>query len=86
MGKKKNPILKPELERYMLGEKPRLVTYKTGAALYGVEIWKFTEWARSAKATRKWKRWIVVDLNILDEYMQRENLKTPTRRKRNGKA
>lgn len=81
--RKKKP---PDLEKFLPGEKRKYVTYETGAQTYKVGKWTFAEWAKNADAAFKWKKWMVVDLEILDEYLKREKIKPPKRRKRDVKA
>ena len=77
MGKKKKkpPDFKPDLEKLLPEEKRKYVTYETGAQIYKVGKWTFAEWAKNADAAFKWKKWMVVDLEILDEYLKREKIK-----------
>lgn len=85
--KKKQVIVKPELDGYIENcKKKRYATYKSGAEQYGVEQWTFAEWAKKAGAAIGQKKWIIVDLDILDEYLERENIKKPKRRKRHAKG
>ena len=88
MGKKKKkpPDFKPDLEKLLPEEKRKYVTYEAGAQVYEVGKWTIAEWAKNAGATLQWKRRIVVDLDFLDEYLQREKIKPPKRRKRDVKA
>lgn len=85
--KKKQTVLKPELDDYIENEKKkRYATYKSGAELYGVGPWTFSEWAKKAGATINQRKWIIVDLDILDEYLEKENIKKPKRRNRHAKG
>ena len=84
--KKKESFKAPELDVYLPEGKRRYVTYQIGAEQYEVEVWTFTQWAKAAGATRPWKRRIVVDLDILDAYLQKENINKPKRRKRRGES
>lgn len=84
--KKKPPDFTLDLEQFLPEEKRKYVTYTKGALLYGVEKWTFARWAKSANATLRWKTLLLVDLNILNEYLQREKIQPPKRRKRNGKT
>ena len=78
MGKKKKkpPDLKPDLEKFLPEEKRKYVTYAKGALLYGVDKSTFARWAKSANATMRWKTQLLVDLDILNEYLQREKTTT----------
>lgn len=84
MVKKIKLVDKPELDKFMTKKKKAYATHKKGAEKYGVEIWTFRKWAKDAGAILKWKDLFIVDLEILDGYLQREQVKTPKRRKRNG--
>ena len=86
MAKKKPLIVKPELDQFMTREKKIYATHQKGAEKYGVEVWSFRKWAKAAGATLKWKDLFVVDLEILDDYLQREQVKTPIRRKKHGQG
>lgn len=74
----------PKLDVYLPEGKKRYVTYQIGAEQYEVEVWTFSQWAKAAGATQSWKRRIVVDLDILDAYLQKVNINKPKRRKRRG--
>ena len=85
--KKKQVIFEPKLDGYIEnGNKKRYATYQSGAEQYGVGPWTFAEWAKKAGATINQRKWIIVDLDILDEYLERENIKKPKRRKRHAKG
>ena len=85
--KKKQVILEPELDEYIeTGKKKRYATYSSGAKQYGVGPWTFAEWTKKAGATITQRKWIIVDLDILDEYLEKENIKKPKRRKRHAKG
>lgn len=85
--KKKQVILKPELDGYIeKDKKKRFATYKSGAEQFGVEQWTFAEWARDAGAVFGMRKSVIVDLDILDEYLARENIEKPKRRNRHAKG
>ena len=86
MRRKKNSFKAPVLDLYLPEGKRRYVTYQIGAEQYEVEVWTFSQWAKAAGATQSWKRRIVVDLDILDAYLQKENINKPKRRKRRGES
>ena len=85
--KKKQVIFEPKLDGYIeTGKKKRYATYNSGAEQYGVGTWTFAEWAKKECATISQSKWIIVDLDILDEYLEKENIKKPKRRKRHAKG
>ncbi len=47
----------------------KFVRYKTGAYLYDMSERQFKDLAREAKATRKINRMVLVDTNVLDNYI-----------------
>ena len=50
--------------------KKRLVRYKEGAEMYSVGMNKFQTLAKDAGAILKIDRMVVVDLDVLDQYLE----------------
>ena len=48
----------------------KFVRYKEGAAMYGMGLSKFQELAKEAQATYKINQMVLVNLDILDEYLE----------------
>ena len=69
MEKKKGP---PDLSKYMGEKKRRLVSYELGAYYYGLSVTTFKIIAKEAKANLIVKRHVIVDLDILDEYLEKQ--------------
>lgn len=50
--------------------KKRLVRYKEGAEMYSMGMNKFQEVAKEASAILKIDRLVLVDLDVLDQYLE----------------
>ena len=48
----------------------KFVRYKEGAEMYGMGLSKFQELAREAHATYKINRLVLVNIEVLDEYLE----------------
>lgn len=51
-------------------EKKRFVRYSEGAELYSMGLTKFQEFAKDAKACYKVNQLVLVNLDIIDEYLE----------------
>lgn len=60
----------PNLEQFLEGKKRKYVTYRQGAKLYDLNYYTFVKIARAAKANFQIKKNVIVDLEILDEYLE----------------
>ena len=68
MGKKRKQV--PELERMVREKRKKYVRYKEGAQLYSMGLHTFQQLAKEAGAIYRIKRIVLVNLDILDEYME----------------
>lgn len=59
----------PDLEKYLEGRKHRYATYQDGAIMYSLPYWTFVNFAKQAGATWALRKTAMVDLNILDQYL-----------------
>ena len=48
----------------------KFVRYPDGAAMYHVSVSTFMQWAKDAKACYKVKQLVLVNLEIIDEYLE----------------
>lgn len=79
----------PDLEKYLEGKGRRFVNYAQGAKLYQLSYWSFVRVAKEAESNYPIRKTCIVDLNILDKYLEEhpevvERLEK-TRRSKNGK-
>ena len=79
----------PDLEKYLEGKKRRFVNYTQGAKIYKMSYWPFVILAKKAEANYPIRKIAIVDLNILDDFLEGDpevvsELKK-RRRKRYGK-
>ena len=68
MGKKRKQV--PELERMVREKRKKDVRYEEGAQLYSMGLHTFQQLAKEAGAIYRIKRIVLVNLDILDEYME----------------
>ncbi|MGN0334002.1 MAG: DUF6462 family protein [Lachnospiraceae bacterium] len=68
MGKKRKQV--PELERMVREKRKKYVRYEEGAQLYSMGLHTFQQLAKEAGAIYRIKRIVLVNLDILDEYME----------------
>ena len=68
MGKKRNQV--PELERMVREKRKKYVRYEEGAQLYSMGLHTFQQLAKEAGAIYRIKIIVLVNLDILDEYME----------------
>ena len=60
----------PELERTLAKKKKRYVNYKEGMALYSMGRDSFRKLAKDAHALLRIKKIAIVDLDMLDDYLE----------------
>ena len=60
----------PELERTLAKKKKRYVNYKEGMALYSMGKISFRKLAQEAHALLRIKKIAIIDLDILDDYLE----------------
>lgn len=68
MGKKRKQV--PELERMVREKRKKYVRCEEGAQLYSMGLHTFQQLAKEAGAIYRIKRIVLVNLDILDEYME----------------
>lgn len=59
----------PDLDKYITDKERRYVRYEEGAKLYGLPYYTFVNLAKAAGANMGVRRKVVVDLDILEEYI-----------------
>ncbi len=60
----------PDLEKYLEGKKRRFVNYTQGAKIYRMSYWPFVRLAKKAEANYPIRKTAIVDLNILDDFLE----------------
>ena len=60
----------PDLEKYLEGKKRRFVNYTQGAKIYQMSYWTFVRLAKKAEANYPIRKTAIVDLNILDDFLE----------------
>ncbi|WP_092251097.1 DUF6462 family protein [Lacrimispora sphenoides] len=53
-----------------LGRFKKFVRYPEGAEMYSMGLSSFTKLAKEAKAVHKWGNIVLVNINIVDEYLE----------------
>jgi len=56
--------------KYLVNEAQLFVRYPEGAEMYSMSLSKFQQLAKDAKACYKMNRLVLVNLDILDEYLE----------------
>ena len=69
-NQKNNKSVKPAPLNLNAVKNQQFVTYEEGAKLYRLGLNKFMELARDAGACYKFNRRVIVNLAILDEYLE----------------
>ncbi|HKL98391.1 MAG TPA: DUF6462 family protein [Mobilitalea sp.] len=59
----------PDLDKYLEGRKHRYTTYEKGARMYSLPYWTFVNLAKNAKATWPLRKTAMVDIDLLDKYI-----------------
>ena len=70
MAHKRNSVEVPELEKLLAGKKKKYVRYEEGAVLYSMGKISFRMLAQEAHALLRIKKMAIVDLDILDDYLE----------------
>lgn len=60
----------PDLDQYLEGRKKRYTTYGLGAGLYSLNYYSFVRLCKEAGANIQIMKKVVVDLDILDAYLE----------------
>ena len=60
----------PDLEKYLEGKGGRFVNYAQRAKLYQLSYWSFVRVAKEAESNYPIRKTCIVDLNILDKYLE----------------
>lgn len=68
MAHKRNTVEVPELEKLLAGKK--YVRYEEGAVLYSMGKNSFRQVAQDAHAIVRLKRIVLVNVEVLDEYLE----------------
>lgn len=61
----------PDLDKYLCEVKRNFTSYMEGAKKYSMNYYSFVVLAKKAKANIRYGRRVVVDLDILDDYILR---------------
>lgn len=75
----------PDLEKYLEGKKRRFVNYTQGAKIYRMSYWPFVRLAKKAEANYPIRKTAIVDLNILDDFLEDNPDVASELKKRRGK-
>ena len=75
----------PDLEKYLEGKKRRFVNYTQGAKIYRTSYWPFVRLAKKAEANYPIRKTAIVDLNILDDFLEDNPDVASELKKRRGK-
>ena len=68
MGNNRSKV--PDLEKLVKGGRKKFVRYEEGAQLYSMGLHTFQELAEDAKAVYHVKRVVLVNTEIVDEYLE----------------
>lgn len=60
----------PDLEKYLDGHGRRFLNYAQGAKIYRLPYWSFVRVAKEAKAVYHIKGVVLVNVEIIDEYLE----------------
>lgn len=66
---KEKQVRAPDLDKYLEGKKHRYVTYEDGSRMYSLPYWTFVNLAKVAKATWPLRKTAMVDIDLLDNYI-----------------
>ena len=61
----------PDLEKYLEGRKRTYVSYAQGAKMYSMSYYTFINFVKEAGANLHIKKNVVVDLDVLEAYIQK---------------
>jgi len=68
MNRGKSPPV--DLDKYLVGKEHRYCTYQDGARLYSMAYWSFVTLAKEAKANIKLRKTALVDLDLIEQYIE----------------
>ena len=60
----------PDLESFLEGKKRTFVSYAQGARIYSMNYYSFVTLAKAAGANIRIKKNVVIDLDIIEEYLE----------------
>ena len=60
----------PDLDKYLEGRRRKYTTYAQGAKLYSMHYYAFVKLAKEAGANIKIKKKVLIDLDILERYIE----------------
>ena len=60
----------PDLDKYLEGRRRKYTTYAQGAKLYSMHYYAFVKLAKEAGANIKIKKKVLIDLDILERYVE----------------
>ena len=62
----------PDLEHFLEGKKRKFKTYAQGASMYSMNYYSFVNLAKEAGANIQIKKKVIVDLDILEKYIEEQ--------------
>ena len=65
----------PDLDRFLEGKKRTFVSYAQGARIYSMNYYSFVTLAKTAGANIRIKKKVVIDLDVIEEYLEKQCLK-----------
>lgn len=68
MGNNRSKV--PDLEKLVKGGRKKFVRYEEGAMLYSMGVHTFQQLAKDARAVYNVKRIVLVNLDLIDEYLE----------------
>ena len=68
MGNNRSKV--PDLEKLVKGGRKKFVRYEEGAMLYSMGVHTFQQLAKDARAVYHVKRIVLVNLDLIDEYLE----------------
>ena len=71
-AKKKSRHDGPDLDQFLGGRRKRYTTYGRGAIQYSLNYYTFVKLAKEAGANIRIRKKVIVDLDILDAYLERK--------------
>ena len=64
----------PDLDRFLEGRKRTFVSYAQGARIYSMNYYSFVTLAKAAGANIRIKKKVVIDLDVIEEYLEKQCL------------
>ncbi len=61
----------PDLDRYLEGRKKHYTSYALGSRMYSLNYYSFVKLVKQAGANIQIKKNVIVDLDILDAYLEK---------------